>query len=133
MTKIPLKKQPVPVPWQVWFTYISFDGCSGGKRRPVLITEVNGSSCQVLEITSQQSRYSADVPITDLYTAGLYQNSVVKVRTTRTISKESLKECCGTLSRDDRNKVKNSIDQWGGHFESMSKVQNLFRSGNPSR
>jgi len=133
MTKIPLKKQSkTPAPWQIWFTYISFDDHHGGKKRPVLIMEVNGSSCQVLEITSQQFRHSADVFITDHYAAGLNQKSAVKVQTTKMVSKKSLRTYCGTLSRDDRNGVKNSINQWGDYFESKRKVQSLFKSENHS-
>ncbi|WNY23647.1 hypothetical protein MmiHf6_09560 [Methanimicrococcus hongohii] len=134
MTKIPLKKYlKTPAPWQVWYAYIPFEDGGIGKRRPVLVVELNGSSCTVLEITSKQPLYAVDVSIIDLNTAGLSQNSVVQIRKARTISKESLGSYLGTLSRDDRNTVKKSIDWWNNSdlkntYDGMRKVQGLFRS-----
>lgn len=138
MTKIPLKKKlnKTPAPWQVWFTFLPFEGSNSGKKRPVLVTEVNGISCNILEITSQQPLYDADISIADLNAAGLNQNSVVQIRKTRIISKESLGSYMGTLSREDRDNVKNAINWWNNSslknkYDCVRKIQGLFRSGKP--
>ncbi|MDR0767792.1 MAG: type II toxin-antitoxin system PemK/MazF family toxin [Methanosarcinales archaeon] len=105
--KIPLKKKNISLsPWQVWFAYVEFDGSNGGKKRPVLVTEVKGTDCSVMEITSQPFAYITDIPIADLYSAGLNQKSVIQTRKRRVLRRGSLIEYRGKLSYEDINNVK---------------------------
>jgi len=103
------EKLITPVAWQVWLTYIRFEGKNCGKKRPVLVTETNGSSCKVIEITGKSPSYASDIPVTDLNTAGLGMESTIQVRKTMTVPKTSLRTYMGTLSYTDRNNVKNAI------------------------
>jgi len=103
------EKRTTPAPWQVRYAYIGFEGKSGGKIRPVLVTETDGQFCTIMEITGKSPLFSSDIPITDLNTAGLRMESTIQVQKTKTVPKASLRTCLGTLSYRDRNNVKNVI------------------------
>jgi mRNA-degrading endonuclease toxin of MazEF toxin-antitoxin module len=106
MKKFRYKKVEIsPSVWQIWLVYVKFIGEEGGKKRPVLITDVDGEECSVMEISSQAPQYITDVLIKDLDSAGLERESVVQVRKQKTISKDSLTDYRGYLSREDRNRV----------------------------
>jgi len=114
MNKVRYKKEVItPTAWQIWHTYVLFEGNDYGKKRPVLVRETNGLFCTIMEITSKPPSHETDVPIDDLVTAGLGKESVVQVRKTRTIPKASLEEYRGFLSHSDRNRVKDAIRRIG--------------------
>ncbi|MCL2712549.1 MAG: type II toxin-antitoxin system PemK/MazF family toxin [Methanomassiliicoccaceae archaeon] len=110
MNKFRFKKESITLSkWQMWLAYIRFDGNDGGKKRPVLITEANGQSCTIIEVSGRPPSDVYDVPVIDMVTAGLNRESVIQVRKMRTVSKESLRSYLGTLSYVDRDRVKNAI------------------------
>ena len=114
MNKIRFKKEVItPAVWQIWLAYIRFDGSDGGKKRPVLVTETNGPSCTIAEITSKPPADVTDVPVIDISTAGLGRESVIQVRKMRTVSKTSLMTYLGTISYADRDRVKDALGRRG--------------------
>ena len=107
MNKIRYKKDTTPVSrWQVWMTWVDFAGSIGGKRRPVLVTEIKGDLCKIAEISSQPPTCESDVPILDLNGAGLFTESVVRTNRIRWIPIKSLDELRGRLMSEDRQDVK---------------------------
>ena len=114
MNKIRFKKEhPAPAAWQIWLTFVHFEGNEGGKKRPVLVTSTNGASCTITEITSKPPLCESDILISDFDSAGLGRESVIQVRKTMTISRASLTSYLGTLSYSDRNTVKDAINGRG--------------------
>ena len=107
MNRIRYKKDTTsPSEWQIWLAYVKYEGESGGKKRPVLITGIGDATCSILEITSQPPIYESDIPIADLYWTGLNKESVIQTKKFRRIPKDSLLTFCGTLSNLDRRRVK---------------------------
>ena len=106
----PRRSKVILSAWQVWLTYVKFEGNVGGKKRPVLVTGVKGDSCSIMEITSQIPEYITDVPITDLISAGLDKESAIQTRKRRTIQRDSLIDCMGILSVEDRYSVKRASE-----------------------
>ena len=107
MNKIRYKKEnATPARWQVWLAYVGFEGSDGGKKRPVLVTDVRGDSCSVMEISSQPPAHESDVIILEPYWAGLNRESVIQTRKARTVRKDSLRAYLGILSDNDRRRVK---------------------------
>jgi len=112
MNKIRFKKEhPAPAAWQIWLTFVHFEGNDGGKKRPVLVTGTNGPSCTIAEITSKPPLCESDILITDIDSAGLGRESTIQVRKTMTIPRTSLTSYLGTLSYSDRNAVKDAINR----------------------
>lgn len=112
MNKIRFKKELiVPSVWQVWLAYIPFEGNDGGKKRPVLVTETNGTSCTIAEITSRPPSDVYDISVIDINTAGLGRESAIQVRKIKTISRSSLTSYLGSLSSVDRGRVKDAINR----------------------
>jgi len=110
MSKFRLKKKIVtPSAWQVWITYVPFEDDTSGKKRPVLVTETNGLSCTIAEISSKSPTYGSDIHVFDIVTAGLEKESVVKTWKTRTVPRKSLMCKLGYLSSTDRCRVKEVI------------------------
>ena len=108
MNKFRYKKVTVsPSAWQIWLVYVKYTGDDGGKKRPVLITEVKGDICSVIEISSQPPVYATDIFIADLCSAGLDRDSVIQIRKTRTVKISDLTDYKGILSSEDRRRVKN--------------------------
>jgi len=110
MNKIRYKKNNTsPAKWQVWLTYVGFDGSEGGKKRPVLVTGVAGNSCSIMEISSQPPAYESDIPLIDPYWAGLSKESVIQTRKVSAVRKESLRLYLGDLSEDDRRRMRGLV------------------------
>ena len=110
MNKIRFKKEYIiPAKWQVWWAYIGFYGCNGGKKRPVLITKVLGESCHIAEISSRPPAFESDIPILDYNWAGLNRESVIQIRKTKVVRKDLLSRYMGELSDSDRRRIKGVI------------------------
>lgn len=95
--------------WQIRCAYMEFEGNPGGKRRPVLITDVKGSACEVLEITSKLSACESNVRINALTYTGLDRESAVSVEKRRTIGKGHLNHYMGEMSPEDIRRVKDAM------------------------
>ena len=110
MSKTRLNREhPGPEAWQVWLAYVHFEGHDGGKERPVLVIEVNGSTCAIAEITSKPPVFESDLQVTDLHSAGLGRASVIKAGNVKKISRPYLSSFLGTLSDLDRDAMKELI------------------------
>ena len=119
MSKIrPNREHPDPEAWQVWLAYVHFEGNDGGKERPVLVIETNGSSCAIAEITSKPPTLESDFQVTDLRSAGLGRASVIRAGNIREISRPYLSSFMGTLSDCDRDAMKELI----GNFSIAEKT-----------
>ena len=103
------REHPDPEAWQVWFAYVHFEGNDGGKERPVLVIETNGSTCAIAEITSKPQIFESDIHVTDLHSAGLGRASVIKAGNIKKISRPYLSSFLGTLSDSDRDAVEELI------------------------
>ena len=103
------REHPDPEAWQVWFAYVHFEGNDGGKERPVLVIETNGSTCAIAEITSKPQIFESDIHVTDLHSAGLGRASVIKAGIIKKISRPYLSSFLGTLSDSDIDAVKEII------------------------
>ena len=112
MSKRINREHPDPEAWQVWFAYVHFEGNDGGKERPVLVIERNGSTCAIAEITSKPQIFESDIQVTDLHSAGLGRASVIKAGNIKKISRPYLSSFLGTLSDCDRDTVKKYIDNY---------------------
>jgi len=114
MNKIRFNKEhPAPSAWQVWLTYVHFEGNEGGKKRPVLVIETNGSACKIAEITSKPPSCESDIQVADIDSAGLGRESVIQIWKTRTTPRSDLRAYLGTLSYDDRDVVKEALGRRG--------------------
>ena len=119
MSKIrPNREHSDPEAWQVWLAYVHFEGNDGGKERPVLVIETNGSSCTIAEITSKPPVSESDIQVTDLHSAGLGRASVIRAGNIRRISRPYLSSFMGTLSNCDRDATKELI----GNFSITGKI-----------
>ncbi|MFK5706173.1 type II toxin-antitoxin system PemK/MazF family toxin [Ligilactobacillus sp. LYQ139] len=89
----------------VAIAFIRFPERVGGKRRPVLIVQVNAKECLVLTITSQYQNKSAQIkrqfyPIREWKKAGLRKQSYVDIKEVTRIMCDRL-EIIGHLSAVD--------------------------------
>lgn len=79
-------------PWDVWLADVRFDDIPDSKRRPVIVTEDNGTSVLVLKCTSKPARRGE-------YVLRYWQDAGLMVETTVRIAK--------ILELDEKSFIKN--------------------------
>ena len=90
--------------YDVYIAYVSWS--TGGKDRPVLVLEDNGSSIKIFSITTRYIGKSGNIrdklfKINDLQQAGLNQESYIDTNTTITLPRSSITHHIGNLAESD--------------------------------
>lgn len=94
-----------PRPMEVWSADIKFENSDGSKDRPVIILSRNGSSYDVMIVTTHPHNGSY-VQLTDSYAAGLVGSSHVKADSIKKIPRDKLNYLIGELGDDDQEIIR---------------------------
>lgn len=89
-----------------------FSDATGAKRRPALVLlDTGDQDIVVARVTSQAARSPWDVNIVAWQQAGLLLPSIVRVDKLATLEKRLIERQMGSLSDDDRNRVRAALQQ----------------------
>ncbi len=111
--------QPQVAAWQVWHAYLTYEqDPSQGKRRPVVVYEVQADMCTVaLYVTSKRRQWEQHprkyVPIRDWEQTGLACESFIRVSRPFTIPIRELEGYAGMLSDYDQLSVQLAFSRMG--------------------